>query len=81
MSRAALTIRAILRRVGGALGFPWFAKAEPQQLESAAPTARDLWRAARIEHIEAVKRGDTRAVGRARQKARRWAHADLAGAK
>jgi len=32
--RAALTIRAILRRVGGALGFPWFAKAEAH---SAAP--------------------------------------------
>jgi len=28
--RAALTIRAILRRVGGALGFPWFTKAQAQ---------------------------------------------------
>lgn len=34
--RAALTIRAILRRVGGALGFPWFARAEAQ---SAAPAS------------------------------------------
>lgn len=78
--RAALTIRAILRRVGGALRYPWFTKATPQQPESAAPTARDLWRAARIEHAQAVARGDKRAVGQARQKARRYAHADLAGA-
>lgn len=34
--RAALTIRAILRRVGGALGFPWFAKAEAQSAPAAA---------------------------------------------
>jgi len=79
--RAALTIRAILRRVGGALQWPWFTKATPQQPEPAGPTARDLWRAARIEHAQALARGDTRAVGRARQKAQRYAHADLAGAK
>lgn len=28
--RAALTIRAILARVGGALGYPWFARVEAQ---------------------------------------------------
>jgi len=30
MSRAALTIRAILARVGGALHWPWFTRAEAE---------------------------------------------------
>jgi len=74
--RAALTIRAILRRVGGALGFRWFTPAKPAPL-----TINEPWREAVLAARRAKACKNTRAMHAARQVAQRLAHEELAGSR